>query len=81
MVINEMSKLNNSMPWLVPLVLSLITFSAYTYVSMVKVEYLEVRITKQQEQIQQLHDDVLELKLDSNKFDKLCCSEIKGIEK
>jgi hypothetical protein len=69
------------MPWLIPLIISLVTFSAYAYVSMVKVEYLEKKCAVMREEVDNLHDKIIEVNFKANKVNNLCCSEIKEIER
>jgi hypothetical protein len=76
-----LEKMSQAMPWLIPLLISLITFSAYAYVSMVKVGYLEKRCNMMQEQMVDLHDKLIEVNFKVNKVNNLCCSEIKEIER
>ena len=69
------------MPWLIPLIISLVTFSAYAYVSMVKVGYLEKKCVVMQEEMVVLHDKIMESNFKIEKINALCCSEIKEIER
>ena len=74
-------KISQTMPWLIPLIISLVTFSAYAYVSMVKVEYLEQKCAVMREEIDTLHDKIIEVNFKTDKVNDLCCSEIKEIER
>jgi hypothetical protein len=48
---------------------------------MVKVEYLEKKCAVMREEVNNLHDKIIEVNFKTNKVNDLCCSEIKEIER
>jgi len=76
-----MKNLTQNMPWIIPLLISILGFGFYIHLAAVKVDYIEIKINALEQSTRINHEHLLLLEYKNSKLESLCCSEIKDIEK